>query len=173
MLPLGFIAFGQGGGCESLLPKNSLDFGKHPSRLCVLFSMKPRKQKVWEWGGDNRCSNWEQSSVWHVDRERWIMNVRVEGGVRSWHRGQRFGRLCLPLLQILNICQCVFRRNLLSLEGWLFPSTQTGCWICNIYCSQGWSRVSLCRTWCCCTSWSNSSQWVQQGGHRQRIPSWF
>ena len=50
--------------CESLPPKNSLDFSEHPSRLCVMFFVKPRKQKVWGgWGGDNWRSNWEQSIV--------------------------------------------------------------------------------------------------------------
>ena len=31
--------------------KTHLNFSEHLSHQCVLFSVKPRKQKVWEWGG--------------------------------------------------------------------------------------------------------------------------
>jgi hypothetical protein len=37
--------------------------------------------------------------------------------VRSWHQGQKFGQLCLPLLQILNIPRHVFQGNLFPLEA--------------------------------------------------------
>ena len=139
MLPLGLIAFGQGGVWVPPA-KKIMDFCEHPSHLCVLAFVKPRNQKVWGWGGQLVFQlGAEYCVTYYRHRGRWSMSVGK--GVRSWCRGQKSGQLCPLLLRILSILQHVFQRNSFFFGDWSFPSSQTGCHFWSVFVSQRQSGV--------------------------------